>query len=105
MHGGRRCDDLCPSPFQSQSGCQGTLDCGSGAGAWSRDPDAVLDLVEQKYSTQEERILTAEITVRDFPPIENFVVRRNFPLLKRDTEGLDPSELKQVNQGRRPKND
>jgi len=72
---------------RSQSGCQGTLDCGSGAGAWSRDPDAVLDLVEQKYSTQEERILTAEITVRDFPPIENFVVRWNFPLLERDTGG------------------
>jgi RecA-family ATPase len=64
-----------------------SLDRGSGAGAWSRDPDAILDLVEHKDSTQEERILTAEITVRDFPPIENFVVRWNFPLLERDTGG------------------
>jgi len=83
-----------------------SLDRSSGASSWSRDPDAVLDLVEQKESTQEKRIFIAEITFRDFPPIENFVVRWNFPLLQRDTEGLDPTEAKQpVNKGGRPKND
>ena len=71
-----------------------SLDRSSGAGAWSRDPDAVLDLVEHKESSQEKRIFITEITVRDFPPIENFVTRWDFPLLQRDTEGLDPSELK-----------
>ena len=71
-----------------------SLDRSSGAGAWSRDPDAVLDLVEHRESTQEKRIFTAEITVRDFPPIGNFVTRWDFPLLQRDTEGLDPTELK-----------
>jgi hypothetical protein len=71
-----------------------SLDRSSGAGAWSRDPDAVLDLVEHKESTQDKRIFTAEVTVRDFQPIENFVVRWNFPLLQRDTDGLDPTDLK-----------
>lgn len=82
-----------------------SMDRSSGAGAWSRDPDAVLDLVEHKESTQEARIFTAEVTVRDFPPIENFVVRWDCPLLLRDTEGLNPAELKQVNKGGRPKED
>jgi hypothetical protein len=88
----------------NQSGKE-SMDRSSGAGAWSRDPDAVLDLVEHKDSTQEARILIAEVTVRDFKPIENFVVRWNFPLLVRDTEGLDPAELKPPKQNGRPKND
>ena len=88
----------------NQAGKQ-SLDRGSGAGAWSRDPDAVLDLVEHEKSTREGKIFTAEVTVRDFPPIDNFVVRWNFPLLERDTEGLDPSELKQLKQGGRPRDD
>ena len=83
-----------------------SMDRGSGAGAWSRDPDAILDLPEHEHSTPENRIFAAEITVRDFPPIDNFVVRWNFPLLTRDTEGLDPSKLKQRQAaGGRPKND
>jgi hypothetical protein len=82
-----------------------SMDRSSGAGAWSRDPDAILDLVEHNDSTREERILIAEITVRDFPPIENIVVRWNFPLLEKDTKGLDPAKLKQPQKGGRPKED
>lgn len=82
-----------------------SLDRSSGAGAWSRDPDAVLDLAEHDESTQDDRIFTAEITVRDFPPIEKFVVRWNFPLLERDTGGLDPSKLKQQAKAGRPRED
>jgi hypothetical protein len=81
-----------------------SLDRGSGAGAWSRDPDAVLDLVEQKESTREDRIYSVEITVREFPPIDKFVVRWTFPLLVRD-EGLDPEQLKQPTKGGRPQGD
>src|SRR5205807_581156 len=81
-------------------------DRGSGAGAWARDPDAVLDLTEHKESTKTERIYKAEITVREFPPIENFVVRWLHPLLEIDSEGLDPEELKQTIKGAgRPKSD
>jgi hypothetical protein len=83
-----------------------SLDRSSGAGAWSRDPDAVFDLTAHKEHSKTEKIYTAEITVRDFPPIENFVVRWNHPLLERDTEGLDPEELKQPTKGAgRPKSD
>ena len=77
-----------------------SLDRSSGAGAWSRDPDAVLDLVEQEDSSKEERIFVAEITVRDFEPIEPFVVRWQFPLLVKDTDGLDPGKLKEISTGR-----
>jgi len=80
-----------------------SLDRSSGAGSWSRDPDAVLDLTEHDDSTKEEKIFTAELTVRDFEPISNFVVRWKFPLLVRDEEGLDPEDLKQPSKGGRPK--
>lgn len=82
-----------------------SLDRPAGAGAWSRDPDAVLDLTEHEESTKQEKIYKAEITVREFPPTENFVVRWKFPLLVRDTEGLDPEKLKQPTKGGRPKSD
>ncbi len=82
-----------------------SLDRSSGAGAWSRDPDAVFDLSAHKEHTKAEKIYTAEITVRDFPPIDNFVVRWNHPLLQRDTEGLNPEELKQPTKAGRPKSD
>ena len=82
-----------------------SLDRSAGAGAWSRDPDAVLDLTEHEESTKQEKIYKAEITVREFPPTENFVVRWKFPLLVRDTEGLDPEKLKQPTKGGRPKSD
>ena len=81
------------------------LDRGSGAGAWSRDPDALMDVTKHKQWTKEEPIYTVSITVRDFPPIDDFVVRWKFPILVRDTEGLDPTELKQINKGGRPKDD
>lgn len=67
------------------------LDRSAGAGAWGRDPDAVLDLTAH----EESDCFTAEIRVRSFAPIEPFVVRWAFPLLVRDTEGLDPTKLKQ----------
>jgi AAA domain/DnaB-like helicase N terminal domain len=82
-----------------------SLDRGSGAGAWSRDPDALMDITSHKQTTKEEPVYTCSITVRDFPPIEDFVVRWKFPILVRDTEGLDPTELKQAEKGGRPKDD
>jgi RecA-family ATPase len=43
-----------------------SLDRSSGAGTWSRDPDAVLDLAEHQDSIKEAPTYTAEITARDF---------------------------------------
>jgi AAA domain len=70
-------------------------DRGAGAGAWSRDPDCLLDLTEQKEWTKENQVFCAEFTLRDFPPVESFVVRWEFPLLVPDQTGLDPTALKQ----------
>ncbi len=81
------------------------LDRGSGAGAWSRDADPVMDITKHQQGTKQEPIYTCSITVRDFPPIDDFVVRWKFPVLVRDTEGLDPTELKHINKGGRPKDD
>jgi hypothetical protein len=53
-----------------------------------------LDLVKHEDFTNEDRVYTCSATVRDFPPIEDFVVRWNYPLLVRDASGLDPSKLK-----------
>jgi hypothetical protein len=78
------------------------LDRSSGAGSWARDPDALLDLVDHKDSTKTERVFTVEITVREFPPVNNFVARLKFPLLVRDGQGLDPDDLKRPG-GRPPK--
>jgi RecA-family ATPase len=58
-----------------------SLDRGSGAGAWSRDPDAVLDLSEHKTSTPEDRIFTAEVTLRDFPANQGFCRSMEVPAL------------------------
>jgi hypothetical protein len=83
-----------------------SLDRGAGAGAWSRDPDSVVDLVEHEDSTKEQKIFSVEATVREFTPISKFVVRWQFPLLVLDTEGLDPEDLKRPNTNAgRPKTD
>jgi AAA domain len=80
-------------------------DRGAGAGAWSRDPDCLLDLTEQDEWTKDNQVFSAEFTLRDFPPIENFVVRWKFPLVVLDETGLDPHELKQPAKGGRPPSD
>jgi hypothetical protein len=80
-------------------------DRGAGAGAWSRDPDCLLDLTEHEEWTNDNKVFSAEFTHRDFPPIENFVVRWEFPLVVLDESGLDPHELKQPAKGGRPPSD
>jgi hypothetical protein len=82
-----------------------SIDRASGAGAWSRDPDAILDLAEHNEDSKDERIYTAEITVRDFPPVEKFVMRWKFPVPVRDEDGLDPDKLKKAAQGGHPQGD
>jgi len=80
-------------------------DRGAGAGAWARDPDCLLDLTEHEQWTKDNQVFSAEFTLRDFPPIEKFVVRWEFPLIIIDENGLDPNELKQSEKGGRPRSD
>src|SRR5262249_25765326 len=64
-------------------------------GSWvvARDPDTILTMTRH----EEEEAFVVEATLRNFPPIEKFVVVRRHPLMVRD-DVLDPNALKQSNQ-------
>jgi len=62
----------------------------SGSGVWARDPDSII--VATPHET--EGAFTVEMTLRNFPPPAPFVVRWDFPLMRRDSE-LDPRRLRQ----------
>lgn len=68
----------------------------SGSGVFARDPDSILNFTRH----EEQDAFTVEATLRNHKPIEPFVVRWQYPLMRR-CEGLDPAKLKQV--GGRPK--
>ena len=68
----------------------------SGSGVFARDPDSILNFTRH----EEADAFTVEATLRNHKPIEPFVVRWLYPLMRRD-EGLDPAKLKQT--GGRPK--
>jgi hypothetical protein len=62
----------------------------SGSGVFARDPDAIINVTEHEV----KEAFTVEATLRDFKPLEPFVVRWVYPLMRRD-EDLDPGKLKQ----------
>ena len=68
----------------------------SGSGVFARDPDSILNFTAH----EEKDAFTLEATLRNHKPIEPFVVRWLYPLMRRD-EGLDPAKLKKA--GGRPK--
>jgi hypothetical protein len=68
----------------------------SGSGVFARDPDSILNFTRH----EEADAFTVEATLRNHKPIEPFVVRWQFPLMRRCDE-LDPAKLKQA--GGRPK--
>ena len=63
----------------------------SGSGVFARDPDSLL--IFTKHETDDA--FTVEPILRNFKPVEPFVVRWEFPLMRRDND-LDPSKLKQT---------
>ena len=64
----------------------------SGSGVFTRDPDSLVCLTPH----QEEQCYAVSAVLRDHPPLEEFCVRFEFPLLTL-AEGLDPDQLKQPN--------
>jgi len=68
----------------------------SGSGVFARDPDTILNFTRH----EEENAFTVEATLRNHPPVEPFVARWHYPLMRRD-DGLDPARLKQAG-GRKP---
>lgn len=73
-----------------------SLDRISGSGVFARDPDSLLTFT--KHETEDA--FTLDATLRNFPPVEPFVVRWQFPRFTPDGK-LDPSKLKQA-KGRKP---
>lgn len=67
----------------------------SGAGAWARDPDALLTLTPH----EQEDCFSVEFVLRNCRPKAPFVVRWRHPLMERQA-GMDPGELKGATPGR-----
>jgi hypothetical protein len=72
-----------------------TIDRVSGSGVFARDPDSLVTFTKH----EEEGAFTVDLTLRNLPPVEPFVVRWEWPLFRCD-EKLDPTRLKQA--GGRP---
>ena len=66
------------------------IDRVSGSGVFARDPDSLLMLTPLK----ERNSYAVETILRNFPPMDPFAVRFDFPLMIRANE-LNPSDLKQ----------
>ncbi len=66
----------------------------SGGGSIGRDADSLMTLTNH----EEPHAFAVEFTVRDFPPINSFVVKWDHPLLVRTD--LDPGKLKTATRGR-----
>jgi hypothetical protein len=70
----------------------------SGSGVWGRDPDAILTFTKH----ENDEAFVVESVLRDFPQIEDFVVRFDDGILSRD-DALDPAKIKKSNAGRKTK--
>jgi hypothetical protein len=66
-----------------------------GSGVFARDPDSILIFTRH----EEPNAFTVDATLRNHPPISDFVVRWDFPLM-RIADDLDPSKLKKQGVGR-----
>ena len=68
-----------------------SMDRISGSGVFARDPDAIITMTRH----EEDDAFAVEMTLRNHPPQEPFVVRREHPLMVIDSQ-LDPAKLKQA---------
>lgn len=71
-----------------------SIDRMSGAGAFARDPDAIISLT----SHDEDNCYTVEATVRNYPKPEKVVVRFEFPTFVIE-DNFDPERLKKPHRG------
>jgi hypothetical protein len=67
-----------------------SIDRIGGSGVFARDPDAILTMTGHEV----ENAFTVEATLRNYKPIDPFVVGWQYPLFSRDDSGLDPAALK-----------
>ena len=66
-----------------------SMDRISGSGVFARDPDAIITMTRH----EQDDAFSVEMTLRNHPPQEPFVVRREHPLMVIDGQ-LDPAKLK-----------
>jgi hypothetical protein len=66
-----------------------SIDRISGSGVFARDPDTILNFTRH----EEQDAFTVEATLRNFKPVDPFVVRWQYPLMRR-ADDLDPAKLK-----------
>jgi hypothetical protein len=79
---------------KGDSTAKSAIDRMSGAGAWARDPDALLMMTPH----EEEDCYTVSSILRNLPKLEDFVVQWDFPLMRVAKE-LNPEALRRP-QGR-----
>jgi hypothetical protein len=70
----------------------------SGSGVFARDPDSMIVFTTH----QQEGAFTVECVARNLPPVKDFVVMWEYPIMVRESR-LDPKNLKQP-KGRHPVN-
>jgi hypothetical protein len=68
-----------------------SIDRIGGSGVFARDPDSILNFTRH----EENDCFTVDATLRNHPPIQQFVVRWEYPLMCIDSL-LDPDRLKQA---------
>lgn len=71
------------------------IDRSSGSGVFSRDPDCLIALTRLDKE-EHPNGFSVDVTLRDFPPVDEFAVRRDHPLMVRD-ENLNPKNLHEAN--------
>lgn len=64
----------------------------AGSGAFARDADAILTMTPHDKSTEQNPMFTIESTLREFAPIDPFVVRWEYPLMQKEL-GVDPKQI------------
>lgn len=72
-----------------------SIDRISGSGVFARDPDTIITVTRHK----EKECFTVDVTLRNFPTVEPFVIRWKYPLMVRDTT-LDPKDIAEPKSGR-----
>lgn len=66
------------------------IDRFSGSGVFARNPDSLVVLTAHE---EDEKSFTCEMTLRNFPPVDSFVVQWHYPLFKTNFN-LNPDKLK-----------
>jgi len=67
-----------------------SIDRFSGSGVFARNPDSLVVLTAHE---EDERTFTCEVTLRNFAPIDSFVVQWSYPMFKANY-ALNPDKLK-----------